>query len=61
MLAYLFLVFAVAFRFTAHTLGFTPLGASLLFFGSKGSRRQMWVPLLLLAGADVVLTKVVYA
>ena len=32
-----------------------------MFFGARGSRRQIWVPLVLLAGTDVVLTKFMYA
>lgn len=61
MLAYLFVIFAIAVRFLPHPLAFTPVAAALLFFGSRGPRRQMWVPLALLAGADVILTRVVYA
>src|SRR5262245_40100875 len=61
MLAYLFLVMAVAVTFMRHTWMFTPVAASLLFFGSRGSRRFLWVPLVALAASDVVLTKVVYA
>ena len=60
MLAYLFVIFAVAVRFMPHPLAFTPVGASLLFFGARGPRRQMWVPLALLAASDVILTKFVY-
>jgi len=60
MLAYVFLLFAVAVRFMPHPLAFTPVGAALLFFGSRGARRQMWVPLALLAASDVVLTTLVY-
>lgn len=61
MLAYLFVVFAIAVRFMPHPLAFTPVAAALLYFGARGSRRQMWVPFVLLAAADVVLTKIVYA
>jgi hypothetical protein len=61
MLAYLFVVIAVAARFLPHPLSFTPVAASLLFFGARGSRRQIWMPLVLLAVSDVILTKVVYA
>ncbi|HZQ94280.1 MAG TPA: DUF6580 family putative transport protein [Candidatus Sulfotelmatobacter sp.] len=60
MLAYIFLVFAVAVRFMPHPMAFTPVGAALLFFGSRVSRRRMWVPLALLAGSDVVLTTMFY-
>jgi hypothetical protein len=61
MLAYLFVLFAVAVRFLPHPMAFTPVAAALLFFGARGSRRQMWVPLALLAVSDIILTKVVYA
>ena len=61
MLAYLFLALAVAVRFIPHPWTFTPVAASLLFFGARGSRRFLWVPLLVMAASDVVLTKVVYA
>ncbi len=61
MLVYVFLLFAFAVRFIPHPWAFTPVVGSLLFFGARGSRRQMWIPLALLAGSDVVLTKYVYA
>jgi hypothetical protein len=61
MLAYLFVVVAVAFRFLPHPFSFTPVGAALLFFGARGPRKQAWIPVLLLAGSDFVLTKFVYA
>lgn len=62
MLPYLFILFAFLFRFIpSHPLGFTPVAAALLFFGARGSRRQFWIPLLLMAGSDVILTKFVYA
>ena len=62
MLAYVFILFAVAMRmpFMPHPWGFTPVAASLLYFGARGSRRQLWVPVALLAAFDVVLTKFVY-
>jgi hypothetical protein len=69
MLPYLFVLLAIAVRFLPfagplnvlpHAWHFTPLAASLLFFGARGSRRQMWVPLVLLAATDVVLTKYIY-
>ena len=41
MLAYLFLLLAVAVRFMSHPWMFTPVAASLLFFGARGSRRQL--------------------
>jgi len=61
MLAYIFVLIAVAVRFMPHPLAFTPVAAALLYFGARGSRRQLWVPLALLAASDVVLTKFVYA
>jgi hypothetical protein len=68
MLAYIFVLLAIAVRFLPfagplnvlpHAWHFTPVAASLLFFGARGSRRQIWVPLVLFAAADVVLTKFV--
>jgi hypothetical protein len=70
MLAYVFVLLAIAVRFLPfagplnvlpHAWHFTPLAASLLFFGARGSRRQMWVPLVLLAVTDVILTKYIYS
>ena len=62
MLAYLFVLLAVAFRLVPHTeWAFTPVAASLLFFGARGPRRQWFVPLALLMGADLYLTFVRYA
>jgi len=70
MLAYAFVLLAIAVRFLPfagslnflpHAWHFTPVAASLLFFGARGSRRQLWIPLVLMASADVILTKVVYA
>ncbi|HYL11447.1 MAG TPA: DUF6580 family putative transport protein [Terriglobales bacterium] len=61
MLAYLFVLIAFGVRFLPQTLGFTPVAASLLFFGARGSKRQMWFPLLLMAASDVYLTIVRYA
>ena len=60
MLAYIFLLFAVAVRFMPHPMAFTPVGAALLFFGSRAPRKRMWIPLVLLAGSDVALTTLVY-
>jgi hypothetical protein len=60
MLAYLFIVVAVAARFMPHPWHFTPVAASLLFFGAYRSRRQAWFPVVLLAASDVVLSKFVY-
>ncbi len=60
MLAYLFVILAVAVRFLPHPFAFTPVGASLLFFGARGPRRHLWLPLALLAVSDVILTTLVY-
>ena len=60
MLAYLLVVVAVAVRFLPHPWHFTPVTASLLFFGAHRSRGQFWFPFALLAASDVVLTKLVY-
>lgn len=60
MLAYFFVVLAVVFRFIPHPWGFTPIPASLLFFGARGSRRMAWVPIAAMIVADIVLTKYWY-
>jgi hypothetical protein len=63
MLAYLFVIFAVLARmpFMPHPWNLTPVAAALLYFGARGSRRQIWVPFVLLAASDLVLNKFVYA
>ena len=70
MLPYLFVLLAIAVRFLPfagpfnvlpHAWHFTPVAASLLFFGARGSKRQMWIPLVLLAATDVILTKFIYS
>ena len=63
MLAYLFVIFAVLMRmpFMPHPWGFTPVAAALLYFGARGSRRQLWVPFGLMIASDVLLNKFVYA
>jgi len=61
MLAYLFVVFAVAIRFIPHPWQFTPVAASLLFFGARGSRRMLWLPLVVMAASDLALNRFVYA
>lgn len=63
MLAYLFVIFGVLARmpFMPHPWNLTPVAASLLYFGARGSRRQMWIPFVLLARSDLVLDKFVYA
>src|SRR4051812_20170707 len=60
MLAYIFVLVAIAVRFMPHPLAFTPVGAALLFFGARAPRRRLWIPLALLAASDVVLTTLVY-
>jgi hypothetical protein len=65
MLAYLFVVIALAARVLAGTgtlslYGFTPVGASLLFFGSRMPRKQIWIPAALLIGSDVYLNLAQY-
>ena len=60
MLAYLFVVIAIVFRFLPQTMGFTPVTASLLFFGARGPKRHMWIPVALLIASDVVLNTVRY-
>jgi hypothetical protein len=65
MLAYLFVVLAVAARVLAGTgtlslHGFTPVGASLLFFGSRMPRKHLWFPVALLIGSDLYLTLIRY-
>lgn len=60
MLAYVFILFAIAVRFLPHPMAFTPVGAALLFFGARGPRHRTWVPLALLAASDVALTTLVY-
>lgn len=57
MLAYLFLIVAVGFRFLPHAWSFTPVGAALLFFGFKRPRKEMGAPVLLLAASDILLNR----
>jgi len=63
MLAYLFVAIAVAahLRFLALPFSFTPVAAALLYFGARMPRKQMWIPVVLLAASDVYLTRVTYA
>jgi hypothetical protein len=69
MLAYVYLLFAVAFRFIAPLLGsranpalfsFAPILAALLYFGYKQPRSRIWIPVLLFAAGDLALSKFVY-
>ena len=63
MLAYLFVFLALVMRIPSvpHAWGFTPVTAALLYFGARGSRRQMWLPFALLVGMDIILDKFVYS
>src|SRR3954463_4175599 len=56
MLAYLFVAVAIAFRVSLipHPQNFTPLAASLLFFGAKMPRKQAWIPVALFAATDLI-------
>lgn len=62
MLAYLFVVLAAAvhIRWVALPFSFTPVVAALLYFGARMPRKQMWVPLAILAASDIYLNRVVY-
>ncbi len=64
MLPYLFVALAVLARIPSlmpHAWNFSPVAAALLYFGARGSRRQMWAPVALLALSDLLLDKYVYA
>ncbi|HZD94446.1 MAG TPA: DUF6580 family putative transport protein, partial [Candidatus Sulfotelmatobacter sp.] len=65
ILAYLFVVAAVLLRVSAGTgtfatKGFSLVGASLLFFGSRIPRKYFWIPVALLIGSDIYLNLRVY-
>jgi hypothetical protein len=64
MLAYIFVVIAVIWRVALsifpYPLGFTPVAASLLFFGAKSERKRMWIPVALLIASDLYLTLAYY-
>jgi hypothetical protein len=65
MLAYLFVLVAIAMRVLSGTgafatLGFTPLGASLLFFGSRMPRKQFAAAVALVIASDFFLNYKVY-
>src|SRR5438874_11484519 len=71
MLAFLYVAFAVLFRFVPHgpfvsfchscgLWNLTPVGASLLYFGARQPRRRMWLPVVALVASDVVLNVFVY-
>ena len=63
MLAYLFLVFAVAVhvRFLPLPYSFAPVTAALLYFGARRPRKEMWIPVAALAVAGLYLSRSVYA
>lgn len=61
MLAYLFILVAAFLRIVPHPWHFTPVAASLLYFGAKQPPRRMWIPFVLFAATDFYLTKFVYS
>ena len=61
MLPYIFVVLVLGLRFAAKPIAFTSVSAALLYFGARGARRNAWIPWLLCAATDVVLTTVVYS
>src|SRR5579864_2948067 len=62
MLAYLFVVLAAAvhMRWVALPFSFTPVVAALLYFGARMPRRQMWIPVAMLAASGLYLSRVTY-
>lgn len=57
MLAFFFVLLAIAVRIDPHHLmAFTPVGAALLYFGARGPKKFAFVPLALFAATDVYLT-----
>ena len=62
MLAYIFLVFALAVhaRFLPLPFSFAPVTAALLYFGARRPRSEMWIPVGALALTGVYLSRVVY-
>ena|ERR1051326_580682 len=65
VLPYLFVIAAVVLRISAGTgafatKGFSLVGASLLFFGSRIPRKHFWIPVALLIGSDIYLNLRVY-
>jgi hypothetical protein len=65
MSAYLLVLFAILGRYVVAShhdwLNFTAIGGSLLFFGARRSLRQMFLPVLALAGMDYFMTTQVYS
>jgi hypothetical protein len=60
MLAYLFVIIAVAIRLLPHSWHLTPVGAALLFFGATRPRKEWVAALAMFAACDVYLTRVHY-
>ena len=65
ILAYVFVIAAVLLRIgsgtgTFATKGFSLVGASLLFFGSRIPRKHFWIPVALMIGSDIYLNTRVY-
>ena len=62
MLAYVFLLFAVAVhaRFLPLPYSFAPVTAALLYFGARRPRREMWIPVAALAVAGIYLSRSYY-
>jgi Family of unknown function (DUF6580) len=62
MLAYLFLVFAVAvhLRFLPLPFSFAPVTAALLYFGARRPGTELWIPVAALAASGVYLSRNVY-
>ena len=61
LLAFIFVALAVALRLLPHPFHFTPIAASLLFFGAKVDRKWMWaLPVAAIVASDVYLTLVRY-
>jgi hypothetical protein len=56
MLAYIFVLVAVALRFLPHAFSFSPVGAAFLFFGATAPPKRAWIPLAILACSDIYLT-----
>jgi len=61
MLAFFFVLLAIGVRLDPHhIMAFTPVGASLLYFGARGPRKLAFIPLTLFAATDVYLTVFYY-
>ena len=59
MLAFVYILFALFMRIPhdTHLWNFAPVTAALLYFGARGSRRLLWIPLGLLIASDVILDR----